>query len=263
METRVITLTTDFGYEDPFAGIMKGVILSIAAGARIVDLTHGVAPQDIRGAALALNFACPFFPPGAIHVAVVDPGVGSARRPILIECEDAFFIGPDNGVLSLAAERKKIKRVFELANQRYYLQPVSSTFHGRDIFAPAAAHLAAGVPAAELGPELNGWNRLEVPGAVKSRGEIRGEIIYIDHFGNLITNVSARDLEALAKQKLEVRLAEVTIEGLAQSYSSAVKDYAALINSWGLLEISCFNGRADQRSGADIGDPVHVRSAAR
>src|SRR5689334_21701027 len=167
MENRLITLTTDFGYEDPFVGIMKGVILSIAAGARVVDLTHGVAPQDIRGAALALNFACPFFPPGAIHVAVVDPGVGSARRPILIECEDACFIGPDNGVLSLAAERKKITRVIELANQRYYLEPVSSAFHGRDIFAPAAAHLAVGVPAGDFGPELDRWNRLEMPAAVK------------------------------------------------------------------------------------------------
>lgn len=263
MDNRLITLTTDFGYEDPFVGIMKGVILSIAPGAGIVDLTHGVAPQDIRCAALALNFACPFFPPGAIHLAIVDPGVGSARRPILIECEEAFFIGPDNGVLSLAAERKKIRRVVELSNQRYYLQPVSSTFHGRDVFAPAAGHLAAGIPAGDFGPELDDWKRLEVPGAVKSAGAIRGEIIYIDHFGNLITNVSARDLERLGKKTLEVTLVDVTIEGLAQSYSSAVKDYAALINSWGLLEISCFNGRADKRSGADIGDPVHVRSAAR
>src|SRR5262249_14929797 len=144
MGNRLITLTTDFGYEDPFVGIMKGVILSIDAGARIVDLTHGIEPQDIRGAALALHYAAPFFPAGTIHVVVVDPGVGSARRPILIESEDAFFIGPDNGVLSLAAARKKALRAVELANPRYHLQPVSSTFHGRDIFAPAAAHLAAG-----------------------------------------------------------------------------------------------------------------------
>src|ERR1051325_7049881 len=170
MENRLITLTTDFGYDDPFVGIMKGVILSIDAGARIVDLTHGVEPQDIRGAALALNFACPFFPPGTIHVAVVDPGVGSGRRPILIECDDAFFIGPDNGVLSLAAERKKVTRVVELANQRYYLQPISSTFHGRDIFAPAAAHLASGVAIGDFGPALERWTRLEWPEIAKSGG---------------------------------------------------------------------------------------------
>jgi S-adenosyl-L-methionine hydrolase (adenosine-forming) len=263
MEKRLITLTTDFGDKDPFVGIMKGVILSIDAGALIVDLTNGVEPQDIRGAALALNYACPFFPPQTIHVAVVDPGVGGARRPILMECDDAFFIGPDNGVLSLAAERKKVKRVVELANRRYHLQPVSSTFHGRDIFAPAAAHLAAGVSAVDFGPALDHWTRLEWPEVAKSRGEIRGEIIYIDHFGNLITNVSARDLDALGRQRLEVSLAEITIEGLAENYASAVKEYAALLNSWGLLEISCFNGRADRRSGADVGDPVHVRSLGR
>jgi S-adenosyl-L-methionine hydrolase (adenosine-forming) len=261
MEKRLITLTTDFGYEDPFVGIMKGVILSVDAGARIVDLTHGVDPQDIRGAALGLNYAAPFFPAGTIHVAVVDPGVGSARRPILIECEEAFFIGPDNGVLSLAAERKKVKRVVELANARYYLQPVSSTFHGRDIFAPAAAHLAAGVSVDDFGPAVESWTRLEWPKVAKNGDEIRGEVIYIDHFGNLITNVSARDLEALGGRKLAVAVADITIEGLAQNYANAVKDYAVLLNSWGLLEISCFNCRADQRSGADIGDPVHIRSA--
>src|SRR4051812_43489399 len=116
MEKRLITLTTDFGHKDPFVGVMKGVILSIEAGAHIVDLTHGIEPQDIRGAALALSYAAPSFPPGTIHVAVVDPGVGSARRPILIECAEAFFLGPDNGVLSLAAAQNKIKRVVELAN---------------------------------------------------------------------------------------------------------------------------------------------------
>jgi S-adenosylmethionine hydrolase len=260
MEHRLITLTTDFGYKDPFVGIMRGVILSIAPGATIVDLTHGIEPQDIRGAALALNYAAPFFPPGTVHGAVVDPGVGSERRPILIECEDAFFIGPDNGVLSFAAAQKKVKRVVELANPRYYLKPVSSTFHGRDIFAPAAAHLACGVAVGDFGPSLDEWTRLEWPEVAKSGGEIRGEVIYIDHFGNLITNVSVRDLEALGREQLVVSLAEITIQGLAQNYSSAVKDYTALLNSWGLLEISCFNGRADQRSGADVGDPVHVRS---
>ena len=263
MENRLITLTTDFGYKDPFVGIMKGVVLSIDPSATIVDLTHGIEPQDIRGAALALNYAAPFFPPGSIHVAVVDPGVGSSRRPILIECEDAFFIGPDNGVLSFAAGRKKVKRAVELANPRYYLKPVSSTFHGRDIFAPAAAHLASGVSVGDFGPSIERWTRLEWPEVVSGGGEIRGEVIYIDHFGNLVTNVSARDLEALGREQLVVSLAEITIQGLAQNYSSAVKEYAALLNSWGLLEISCFNGRADQRSGADVGDPVHVRSAAR
>src|SRR5262249_52128236 len=154
MENRVIALTTDFGYEDPFVGIMKGVILGINPDARIVDVTHGIAPQEVRGGALALNYAAQYFPPETIHVAVVDPGVGTDRRPILIEGEDAFFIGPDNGVLSLAAEQKKPRRVVELANERYRLNPVSATFHGRDVFAPAAAHLSLGTPVESFGPAL-------------------------------------------------------------------------------------------------------------
>jgi S-adenosylmethionine hydrolase len=264
MENRLIALTTDFGYEDPFVGIIKGVILGINRDARIVDVTHGVAPQDIRGGALALNYAAPYFPPGTIHVAVIDPGVGTERRPILIECEDAFFIGPDNGVLSLAAERVKARRVVELANERYRLQPVSATFHARDIFAPAAAHLSLGTPAEDFGGALKDYTRLTWPTAVKNEGEVRGEIIYIDHFGNLVTNLTARDLEPLGGEKVEIAFVDIAISGLAANYAGAeTGGYGALINSWGLLEISCYNARADQRSGAGIGDPVHVRSASR
>lgn len=262
METRLITLTTDFGYKDPFAGIMKGVIFGIHPGARVVDLTHGVAPQDIRGAALALAYAAPCFPPAAVHVAVVDPGVGTERRPVVIEAEGSFFVGPDNGVLGLAVEGKKIERVVELKNERYQLTPRSATFHGRDVFAPAAAHLALGVPAADFGPALDGYARLQWPEVSRAEGEVRGEIVYIDNFGNLITNVRERDLESLPREQLIVSFAELTIRGLAANYAGAAKDnYAALINSWGLLEIACFNGHADQRSGADIGDPVHIRAA--
>jgi S-adenosylmethionine hydrolase len=261
METRLITLTTDFGYKDPFAGIMKGVIFGINPNARIVDLTHGVAPQDIRGAALALAYAAPYFPPATVHVAVVDPGVGTERRPILIEAEGNFFVGPDNGVLSLAVEGKKIARVVELKNERYQLTPRSATFHGRDVFAPAAAHLSLGVPASDFGPARENHARIEWPEVVRAEGEVRGEIVYIDNFGNLITNVRERDLESLPREKLTVSLADLTIRGLSASYAGAGRDnYAALINSWGLLEICCFNAQADQRSGADIGDPVHIRA---
>ncbi|HKA33511.1 MAG TPA: SAM-dependent chlorinase/fluorinase [Candidatus Binatia bacterium] len=264
MENRLIALTTDFGHQDPFVGIMKGVILGINPDARIVDVTHGIAPQDIRGGALALHYAAPYFPPGTIHVAVIDPGVGTERRPILIECEDAFFVGPDNGVLSLAAERRKKRRVVELADERYRLNPVSATFHGRDIFAPSAAHLSLGVPPEDFGRALKEYTRLTWPAPIKGDGEARGEIIYIDHFGNLITNITERDLEPLGGRNVEIALVDVTICGLASSYAGAeTGGYAALINSWGLLEISCYNARADQRSGAGIGDPVHARSAAR
>jgi S-adenosylmethionine hydrolase len=262
METKLITLTTDFGYKDPFVGIMKGVILGINPNARIVDLSHGISPQDIRGAALVLSNSAPFFPPGTIHVAVVDPGVGTGRRAILIESEGSFFVGPDNGVLGLAVHGRKINRIVELANESYHLTPTSSTFHGRDIFAPVAAYLSLGIPACDFGPELKDYARLEWPQVIKTEDGIQGQIIYIDNFGNLITNVRERDLKSLAGGKLAVSLADVTIQGLAANYASAEQnDYAALINSWGLLEISCFNGHAHLRSGADIGDPVHIRTA--
>ncbi|MGH7770398.1 MAG: SAM hydrolase/SAM-dependent halogenase family protein, partial [Candidatus Binatia bacterium] len=262
METKPITLTTDFGYKDPFVGIMKGVILGINPNARIVDLSHGIAPHDIRGAALALKHSAPFFPPGTIHVAVVDPGVGTQRRAILIESEGGFFIGPDNGVLSFAVRDKAAANIVELTNESYHLKPKSATFHGRDVFAPVAAHLSVGVAVHNLGSKLENYTRLDWPEAMKTDDGIQGEIIYIDNFGNLITNVSDRDLKSFRREKLAVSLADVTIHGLASNYAGAEKkDYTALINSWGLLEISCFNGRAHLRSGADIGDPVHIRAA--
>jgi S-adenosylmethionine hydrolase len=262
MEARPITLTTDFGYKDPFVGIMKGVILGISPAARIVDLSHGIAPQDIRGAALVLQHAAPFFPPGTIHVAVVDPGVGSDRRALLIEAEGNFFVGPDNGVLSYAVRDKTVAHIVELANENYHLKEKSATFHGRDVFAPVAAHLSLGAPARNFGPTIASYIRLDWPAVMKTDDGIAGEIIYIDNFGNLITNVSENDLQSLPREKLAVSLAEVTIHGLAANYARAEKnDYAALINSWGLLEISCFNDRAHIRSGAAVGDPVHIRAA--
>src|SRR5258706_2671399 len=182
METRLITLTTDFGHKDPFVGIMKGVIFGIHPQARIVDLTHGVAPQDIRGAALALAHAAPYFPPATVHVAVVDPGVGTERRPVLIEAEGNFFVGPDNGVLALAVEGKKIERVIELKNESYQLKPRSATFHGRDVFAPAAAYLSLGVPAAGFGPALENHARLQWPEPTRPEGEAPGEISDIYNF---------------------------------------------------------------------------------
>lgn len=261
METKAITLTTDFGYKDPFVGVMKGVILGINPHARIVDLSHGIAPQDIRGSALALAYAAPYFPPATIHVAVVDPGVGTERRPILIEAAESFFLGPDNGILSRALQGREIRQVIELANDSYHLKPTSATFHGRDIFAPAAAHLSLGVPPREFGPTLDSYRRIEWPELVRTAEEIRGEIIYIDNFGNLITNVRERDLQGLPRDRVLISLVDVTIRGIARNYAAAGEGYAALINSWGLLEIVCFNGHADQRSGADIGDPVHIRAA--
>ncbi|HEY2986097.1 MAG TPA: SAM-dependent chlorinase/fluorinase [Candidatus Binatia bacterium] len=260
MDTKLISLTTDFGYKDPFVGIMKGVIFTINPDARIVDLSHGIEPQDVRGAALVLGYSAPFFPAGTIHVAVVDPGVGTERRPILIDAEGGFFVGPDNGILSFAVQGRKINRTVQLANESYHLHPKSATFHGRDIFAPVAAYLSLGIPAGDFGPAVKDHACLDWPQVVKSEDGIQGEIIYIDNFGNLVTNVRQGDLQSPEGGRFAVSFADVTIQGLASNYTGAEQNgYAALINSWGLLEIACFNGHAHLRSGADIGDPVHVR----
>jgi S-adenosylmethionine hydrolase len=256
---RPITLTTDFGYRDPFAGIMKGVILRICPAARIIDLSHGVPPQDIWAAALILRSSVPYFPQGTIHVAVVDPEVGSPRKALLMEADGSFFVGPDNGVFSLALEQKPVQAIFELSNERYHLNPTSRTFHGRDIFAPVAAHLAAGVPGDEFGPRVTSFHRLRWPQAKRLANSIEGEIVYVDGFGNLITNIAEKEVLGLGKKELTVAFAGNTIRGLAPTYSSkADSNYIALINSWGLLEIALFKASATQRSGARVGDRVRL-----
>jgi S-adenosylmethionine hydrolase len=208
-----------------------------------------------------LRYAVPAFPPGTIHVAVVDPGVGSGRRPLLIEAEGSFFIGPDNGLLSLALEGKKTGRIIHLANQSYHLKPTSATFHGRDIFAPVAAYLSLGIGAGDFGEEVDDFTRLEWPELVEAEGGLIGKVIYIDTFGNLVTNIRESDLGDFGSRGLTISVAGATAHGLASSYSSEEAGYAAIINSWGLLEIFSFSGNAQLLSGAKLGDTVSVRRA--
>src|SRR5574337_781164 len=195
---RVITLLTDFGLSDPFVGMMKGVILGINPSAVLVDLCHTGKAYDPSGAAFLLITAYRYFPEGTIHIAVVDPGVGGPRRPILVACDGHLFVGPDNGLLAPLAERAGSK-VRAITAARYFLQPVSATFHGRDIFAPVAAHLSLGVEPAEFGEPIDDYVRLALPRPAMS-GDllIRGEILHIDRFGNLVTNIARADLECLA-----------------------------------------------------------------
>lgn len=254
----VITLTTDFGYQDPFVGIMKGVIATINPVAQVIDISHGVPAQDIMAGALILQHAAPYFPAGTIHVAVVDPGVGGGRKPILIEQQGNYFIGPDNGVLSLALERKLPKRIIELTDRDYQLKSVSKTFHGRDIFAPAAAHLTAGIPASQFGKPLETIIQLPMPEIVRCESEIRGEIIYIDGFGNLFTNLRQRDLTG--QPRLMVELAGRALGGLVTTYAAVgAGEFACLWNSWGLLEISVNGGNAMKQTGAKIGNQVTLK----
>lgn len=260
MEPKLITLITDYGHKDPFVGIMKGVIFGINPNARIIDLSHGIPPQDLMAGALVLRHSAPFFPRGTIHVAVVDPGVGTKRRPLLIESEGCFFIGPDNGLLSLALEEKKTSQIIELSNEIYHLKPTSTTFHGRDIFAPIAGYLSLGISAQDLGTKVDAFERLPWPNVIKSEGAIQGKVIYIDGFGNLITNVQERDLRGLRPENSTVSLSSLTIHGLVANYASGTEGaFVALFNSWGLLEISLFKGNAHLQSGAKIGDTIQIR----
>src|SRR3989442_15159550 len=181
---QLITLATDFGFSDWFVGTMKGVILGIAPRAAIVDITHEIPAGDIRAGAFALRASYRFFPKGTVHVVVVDPGVGSERKAIVVETDNYFFIGPDNGVLSWALAKERIKTIRALENEHYFLHPISGTFHGRDIFAPVAAHLASGVPTRKLGPVSKDFMRLPWPEPKRARNRIEAKIVCIDRFGN-------------------------------------------------------------------------------
>jgi S-adenosyl-L-methionine hydrolase (adenosine-forming) len=256
---RIISLLTDFGTQDGFAGIMKGVIFGINPAVSIVDLSHEVPPQDILTGALILRSAVPFFPPGTIHVSVVDPGVGSVRRAIVVETATAFLVGPDNGLLSLAAPPDSVRRVTHLTNSRYFLPHPSHTFHGRDIFAPVSAHLSRGVPPEDFGPSAPDMERLALPPVEHAPPKITGSVIAIDRFGNLVTNIAADDVLPFPRDRLSVSIGPVQIYGLVPSYAAvSVGTVAALINSWGMLEIAVRNGSAARRLGVQRGSPVTV-----
>jgi S-adenosylmethionine hydrolase len=256
---RIISLLTDFGTQDGFVGIMKGVILGINPSAILVDLSHEVAPQDILTGALILRSAVAFFPPGTIHVAVVDPGVGSTRRAIIVETATSLFIGPDNGLLSLAAPPDSVQRIIHLTNRHYFLPHVTQTFHGRDVFAPVAAHVSRGVSLEDCGPSVASMEQLTLPAVERDTVQIAGRVIAIDRFGNIVTNISAADLLPFPMERLSVSIGPVQIHGLASTYASVpVGTVTALLNSWGLLEIAVRNGSATQQLGAQRGSLVLV-----
>lgn len=264
MVSGIITLLTDFGTADAFVGIMKGVILGINPPARLIDLTHAVPPQQILPAALILRSSAPFFPPGTIHVAVVDPGVGSARQPIAIKTERAFLIGPDNGVLSLAAAALGRRHVRAIEKEELFRQPVSQTFHGRDVFAPAAAHLSRGLAFDTLGPSLDSIVELTLPAPQHTTSGIRGEVIHVDHFGNLLTNIDADTLARFPAQRVSVSIAQTLVTGPVAAYAAVPEGTAlAIIGSWGVVEIAVRNGNAAQTFSAGPGTPVTVAVESR
>lgn len=258
---RIITLTTDFGLKDPYQGAMKGAVLSINPRAAIVDITHSITPGNVLEGAFVLLGACSFYPKGTIHVGVVDPGVGGARRPILVETQDYFFIGPDNGLFSLVLKKEKVVRTVLLNNSRYFRSEVSNTFHGRDIFGPVAAHLSLGVEVLAFGDEVEESPlTIEIPETQKDNSSIKGEIIYIDTFGNLITNIKVDDLDYYEAGAVEVAFKGKRIKGLKPTYSSVGSgEPLALISSSRYLEIAVNSGDAAGFFKARLGDPVRLK----
>lgn len=267
----VITLLTDFGLADGYVAAMKGVILGINPEVTIVDITHDIPPQDIARAAFVLGTVYRFFPRGTIHMVIVDPGVGTARKAVILHTADYLFVAPDNGVLSYVLKpyagkckagrcRLAGARAFAITARRFFLKPVSATFHGRDIFAPVAAHLSLGVPPAEFGPPVGSLIvlRLSQPSRMAD-GSLVGHIVHIDRFGNLVTDISEAYLPA-RKAGVTVEIAGHTIHGLSRTYGTG-RGLLALVGSSGHLEIALRDGSAADYLGAKMGDGIKVRLA--
>src|SRR5436853_460145 len=257
----IITLLTDFGSQDYFAAAMKGVILSINPAAQIVDISHEIPPQDIHAAAFNLLATYKDFPSNTIHVAVVDPGVGSARRAVLIECAEQFFVGPDNGIFSWICEREGKYHAIHLTNEKFFQHPVSATFHGRDIFAPAAAALSNGVAPEELGPSIENLIHLDsLRPKILSDGVIEASIIHIDRFGNCITNLTREILgDDLSRVRLVVSGRQIT--SFRRYYSEAEeREVFCIIGSAGFLEIVAANRSAAAILNARRGQTISLVS---
>jgi S-adenosylmethionine hydrolase len=262
----IITLLSDFGLKDPYVAEMKAVILSIHPQARIVDITHEVEKFNIRMGAFVLASATQYFPPSTIHVAVVDPGVGTKRRPIIVETKRSYYVGPDNGLLMLAAQKEGVGHVYHVNNPQYMLPRVSRTFHGRDIFAPVAAHLATKRPS-EFGPEIQDYAFPEFAKSHIGASELLGEVLHIDDFGNIISNISAEDLEKMGIREggsLRVKLDGKTLTvKLCSAYGEVpAKTPLAIIGSNDFLEISINQGSASRTFETKIGDPLRVSLAS-
>ena len=262
----IITLTTDFGTDDEYVGIMKGVILSLNPSVAIVDITHHIDPQDLVQAAYSIYSSYRYFPKGTVHVVVVDPTVGSDRNIIAFKITDHIFLAPDNGALTLLINENNINSITRIDNTSYFLDPVSRTFHGRDIFAPVSAHLSMGVPIKKLGTPVaqNNLICLSITEPFFSdNGELVGSIVSIDHFGNLITNINLNDLEKIVNtipdKKLCINVGMDKISGLSSSYDSALSGHPlAIIGSRGYLEISVNGGNAANHFMVEKGDLVRV-----
>ncbi len=264
MRQPIITLVSDFGLKDPYVAEMKAVILTICPEAKIIDISHNVDKFDIRMGAFLLASAAPYFPDGTVHVAVVDPGVGTKRRPIVVKTKRSYFVGPDNGVLMLAASKRELEHVYVIENPQYICLEISKTFHGRDVFAPVAAYVAKGCVVSEFGKEIKDY---VAPAFAEPRFEesvIFGEVLHVDDFGNIVTNISLEVLEKLAVHeneplKIEVGEGIVTLKLCSAYCDASLGEALAIIGSHNFLEISVNQGDAARRFKAESGDSVSVQ----
>jgi S-adenosyl-L-methionine hydrolase (adenosine-forming) len=266
-ETRIITLTTDFGGSDHFVGTMRGVILTANPAAQIVDLCNAVNSFDVLDAAMTIAQAYRYFPADTIHLVVVDPGVGSPRRPLLVTTSKHYFIAPDNGVLSLVMEQEERVSVRHITAEHYFLRPLSNTFHGRDIFAPCAAWMSKGVEAEKFGDEITDYVRFSLPKPKAIADNVlKGAVLKVDKFGNLVTNLTPQNAPAVfaadasaGSAKLKITVGSAPVAGLRGSYAEGQPgELFALLNSMGFLEIACNRGAASQVAKAGRGAEVLV-----
>ena len=261
----VISLTTDFGLRDPFVGVMKGVILNINPSAMIVDISHEIANHDLLEAAFILYTSYKYFPPGTIHLVVVDPGVGTSRRPLLVESDNYRFVAPDNGVLSYIYREELLKEIIAITDEQYFLSQISHTFHGRDIFAPVAAWLSTGIDPRKFGEPVMDYVRLPLPELVQpDDSTLKGAIIHIDRFGNLITNIHRSTFEKMLRKssgkKFILRIGGEEVVKLIETYAEGKKgELFVLFNSFGLLEVTSYLESAARLLKLRRGDEVVIK----
>jgi S-adenosylmethionine hydrolase len=260
MKKPIITLLTDFGTKDHYVASMKGTILRINPQCTLIDITHHVSPHDIKEGAFVLANAYSSFPKGTIHLSVVDPGVGGPRKPILIVTTNYFFVGPDNGLFTLALKKEKVKKVVALTNPKCFIPHMSTTFHGRDLFAPVAAYISLGVKPEAFGPKLDSWVELDFGKPRISGGKLIGKILHIDAFGNLISNINEEQLFHFVKDRsFVIRIGKRDIKGLKKGYWEGKRNEPmALIGSGGFLEISVKDGNAQKMLKVRKGDQVTI-----
>lgn len=261
MARPIITLTTDYGTGDHLVGVMKGVILGINPDVTIVDITHGVLPHDILDGALTIGQAYKYFPPKTIHVVVVDPGVGTTRRPVLVASDQQYLIGPDNGVFSSVYDQTEALYVWDIISDHYFRQPISKTFHGRDIFAPVAAWLSKSWQTSAFGEAITDFVRFGIPKPKASGNTVKGIVLRIDHFGNLITNLTAADVPALTADngKFTIRAGNAQVTKVVPTFAQgAAGEAVGVIGSSGYLEISVNKANAARTLGIARGTEVTV-----